>query len=954
VFDREYRTVEEKTNKDGDVTSVVQVQQPKLVTTVLDLKEQTYHILKNEETGSFKVSEMGVSDLLKHYGDSLMKVMETQCPILYDPRKDEHTVTLPSSPRKLFTAQAHAVRAIVRLLGGMPSPVRGSGRDRMKALRRSVRERRSKAAILLGEIGSGKSSVALMVGRTIRSSRTLIMCPPHLLDSWKNEIAAVRPDARVVVLESILDVQALAADTSEQPVIAILSRETGKLGHSHEGVSGACPACGGAVPPIDLVKKRYRCEERRLITLDNGAKLSLAVARKLSLSAPRNPRVSQLLRHRVENARLDALKDKEPAKFTGLSPALLDGVVDFLFAVHRELPDKRESAARGLVAVCLLDRSEARIEAIARRFMDAPSRSYEDENMARSVMHLLMPNSEVQTRLVEEFKAGETKTSYWNDPWKNFASEVKVSTGNGESYQNVVVAGAKLTWLNGQLHLDGDQVSPLRAAERLLEALSSSSRFTLSESCGEPLYQATPEPRRYPVARYIAKWFPRLFDLLVLDECHEYSTDGSAQERSAHRLTALGIPTILMTGTIMNGYAESLFTNMWALSADFRDEFNRDERGRFVERYGYRKRLLQDKEIDTGKVVAFGSHTDRVERTERTIGNAPGVLPVFLLRHLLPFAVTLHKTDLAIDLPTCRQERCLVEGGPELIRRFRRLQEALIQRIKRDQFDEVLAGKLFGQLAELPSYLDRATADVGNSEDGTYTIRYPESVGGNVVASEAPFSASSILPKEAWMLDTIEREIEEGRNVIVMAWHVGLLPRLARLISERIGEPVPVLHADKVTTAKRQAWIDKEIVKKKRHVLVTNPVAIQTGLNNLVHFSTEIWMENPACNPITFRQAVGRIDRIGQKKETRVLVPVYDGTLQIQLYDLLMHKVAVSISTDGLDPESAMRAAGIGEDDYLTGLSIGKQLWAMLSGDMAVSAPARAPAAGVRRLKAAR
>jgi len=82
---------------------------------------------------------------------------------------------------------------------------------------------------------------------------------------------------------------------------------------------------------------------------------------------------------------------------------------------------------------------------------------------------------------------------------------------------------------------------------------------------------------------------------------------------------------------------------------------------------------------------------------------------------------------------------------------------------------------------------------------------------------------------------------------------------------------------------------------------------------------------------VTFRQAVGRVDRIGQKKETRIHTAIYDGTLQTTMYDLLMKKVAVSTATDGLDPESAMVAAGLGEDNYLAGLSIGKQLWATLN-----------------------
>ena len=51
--------------------------------------------------------------------------------------------------------------------------------------------------------------------------------------------------------------------------------------------------------------------------------------------------------------------------------------------------------------------------------------------------------------------------------------------------------------------------------------------------------------------------------------------------------------------------------------------------------------------------------------------------------------------------------------------------------------------------------------------------------------------------------------MNEGRNVIVFAWHTTLVDRYA---------PVPgrgrtvTLHADKVPTHKREAWIDKEVV----------------------------------------------------------------------------------------------------------------------------------------------
>jgi SNF2 family DNA or RNA helicase len=386
-----------------------------------------------------------------------------------------------------------------------------------------------------------------------------------------------------------------------------------------------------------------------------------------------------------------------------------------------------------------------------------------------------------------------------------------------------------------------------------------------------------------------------------------------------------------MTGSVMNGYAESLFINMWAVSEDFRKEFDRDESQRFVNRFGYRKRIVEDKDAK-GDVVEFGSQSDRVVRSERVIGNAPGVLPLFLLRHLLPVSVTLHKADLALDLPANKLIRFQVKPTDEHKKRYDKLKDALVRQIKHDRYEPDVAGKLFGQLAELPSYLDRATNDVGNDEDGAFRICYPESLESKIVAEQPGFSAKTILEKEAWLLDLLDVELAQGRNVMVFTWHLNLITRLAGLIKNRTGEAPAILLADKVPTAKRQDWIDKNVVRPNKRVLLANPVAIQTGLNNLVHFHSQAWMENPACNPTTFRQAMGRIDRIGQTKETRVFFPVYEGTLQEALYDLLMKKVAIGISTDGLDNESALTAAGMGTDEALTGLSIGKALWQLIGG----------------------
>ena len=918
AFDQEWRTIEEKIDKSGDVTGVVQIQQPKLVVTVLDLTTHKYHTLGHGSSTKEEISELTISGLLKHYGDSLMEVMENQCPILYDPRKDGDSVELAPTERTLFTAQQHATKALIKLLGGPDIP---------------IRKRRGKGAILLGEIGCGKTTVATTLAHTIKSKRPLVLCPPHLLKSWQDEVEKVLPGTEIRVLDSVSALQELEADKRNEPIFSIMSREAAKLSHGWEGIKGACPKCGSETPKGDLGKKRAKCGYQKLIYKGPIAELVVKLSRQIVKYEPDNTTARKLLTSRLDLARIrkfERVEKEDRPLFPGFSATYFDSVIDPLVKLidETQYQVKLEQYHKTLLWVLAHSGDKTLITKAAAKLLE--SENYWAYDIAENVLLMLPPNGKEQKEFLSTHNRPRSYNSYYYDssnPWGRVKNLAK-SLADGGEYNRII--GIPIQWVNGALFFNREKIGSLEAAESVLQALAYTADFRVGKKCGEILYQASPSPKRVALAKYIHHYHPNLFDFLILDEAHEYSNNTSAQAISAHRLTGLGIPTLEMTGSIMNGYAESLFMIMWAISSDFRREFDRSEKQRFIDRYGYRKRLVQEKNYD-GEVVEFGSMSDRVMRSERMIGNAPGVLPLFLLRHLLPISVTLHKDDLALDLPRCVQEKHLIQPDKELGDRYRMLQRVLVDRIKKDQFNKELAGKLFGQLAELPSYLDRSTKDTGNTKQGDFEIRYPDSVGGEVIESQSPFPADMVMAKEQWMLDRISQELEEGRNVMVFSWHVTVLPRLQSLIETHLGLKAPILYANKVSTAKRQDWINKQVVGKGARVMLTNPVAIQTGLNNLVHFATEIWMENPACNPIVFRQAIGRVDRIGQRVETRILSPIYADTIQETTYDLLLKKVAVSISTDGLDPESAMLAAGIGTDEFLTGLSIGKQLWAMLS-----------------------
>jgi hypothetical protein len=929
VFDREFVAVEEKRNKTGELVSVVEVQQPRLQVTALDLSTGVYHTLRSsvETAGKFDIAKATTADLLQWYSKDLLRALVTHCPVLHNPANPAHQIALAPTKRTLYPAQVQATQACVKLLGGLDV---------------SRRRRRGKAALLLGEVGSGKTTVALTAAATIKARKVLVMVPPHLLDGWTAQAREVfGDDVTVHVLSNVTDVDAFAAlePSDKKLAVALVTREVAKLTHGFEDVEAltlkgrrTCAHCGATLrgKPGEYSRRRLHCEGVQRTAEGFRARLAVDLFHFLAPYYPEAmttaPGVSSA--YSAYLARRAAI---EPEKRSAL-PAL-SGHPRWRGFIRRIVAHAQQGHA-----------SDSLVETLSVCLRALNDRSYAYSLFAGAVAALSPTNIEHWTHDARDglrkiarclWSAGHTSTDNadadleaaysllntgWYDrgPWQNLRAQLTAIPANESDARLKSVLWSPKPLTAAELR---DQCIAMQAK------LAELGRWHAAKPCGAALYQATATPRRVSLAQYIAKKYPNLADVLVLDEAHELATDGSAQERAGHRLAALGWPTLYLTGSIMNGYSESLFANFWHMSAKFRDEFRRDQRGAFVDRYGYIKRVVSQRDKETKQPVVYGSQSDRVERTERDAGVAPGILPLFVLRHLLPVAVTLHKADLNLGLPPCVETSVPIQAEAALASAHTKLKDALIAEIRRTAFTED-SGKLWGALASLPSHLDRASVDTGNVPSGAYEITYPD---GRPVAAAAPvYGTTDISPKEAWLLAKVQAELAEGRRVMVLTYHLNVMPRLARLLTEHLKEKVAVLYADKVPTAKREAWITKEVIKSNVRVLLANPTTIQTGLNNLVWFATQVWHENPACNPLVYRQAMGRIDRPGQTLPTRVFFPYFADTTQAMLRDLLARKVSVSMSTDGIDPESAMAAAGMSQDLTLAALSVGRQLFQLL------------------------
>jgi hypothetical protein len=396
----------------------------------------------------------------------------------------------------------------------------------------------------------------------------------------------VVPEARVQVVES-------AADLAMEAELYVLSRETAKLGHGYEGIEARCPGCGAAVAKGARANasRRLRCKAERRRPGNLFAWLAVELAAVLVPALPGEDLVASLAPARW----VAVCESREPV------------------AVR---PDRVACFAAGLFG---------------------PLREALEDRGADRRYSVALPLLAVLEKLV---RAGAGSVEGLADRLEELAGSLS-NGGNGRFLRQHVQG---LRGRGGGVSGPAEEV--LVAA---LEELDEMAEWHEEGVCGEPLFQAVP-PRRVPLAKWILRSCRGRFDLVILDEAHEFNHGGSAQSKAAHRLTGLpGVPTLALTGSLMGGYASSLFTNFHALSPAFRREFGREDRGTFVGRYGYQKVRLTLR--DSADVKPLGRYTDREMGSRRVIGEAPGVHPLFLMRYLLEPTTSKARTP-ALESPS--------------------------------------------------------------------------------------------------------------------------------------------------------------------------------------------------------------------------------------------------------------------------------------------------------------
>ena len=175
--------------------------------------------------------------------------------------------------------------------------------------------------------------------------------------------------------------------------------------------------------------------------------------------------------------------------------------------------------------------------------------------------------------------------------------------------------------------------------------------------------------RRFAPVDFIGRYMPDFFDYAIADEVHELKGD-TAQGNALGTLAACAQRSLVLTGTLLGGYADELFNILFRLEPAkmVKEGFEFGEAGvrAFTETYGLLEKVTviepSDNACSEGRIVK------RVRRR-------PGASPLLFGRFLMSLGAFISLEDISEALPPYREEVISVEMDPPLLAAYQKLEE---------------------------------------------------------------------------------------------------------------------------------------------------------------------------------------------------------------------------------------------------------------------------------------
>lgn len=428
------------------------------------------------------------------------------------------------------------------------------------------------------------------------------------------------------------------------------------------------------------------------------------------------------------------------------------------------------------------------------------------------------------------------------------------------------------------------------------------------------------------LSQYVKKRMRRFFDLFIGDEIHEFKAKDSGRGIAAGSMADSCGRSLALTGTVMGGYASTLFYVLYRFSPEFRAAFGHNEQARWVRQYGFYERIIYREEERTED----GAASMRRRTKSPSWNEKPGLMPGALF-YMIPNTAFVRLSDIAADLQPYEERLGIIDMDPDQEMNYQELYSALREALLNalQQGDQRLLGIY---LQVLLTYPDRC-------HEGEL-VEHP--VTGEVIADVKPMEADRIYPKEKELVRLVKAERDEGRRCLIYISHTDrrdMTARAKQVLGEAGVKAQVMLSSSAGGKAEnREEWIAKR-VGEGLDALICNPGLVRTGLD-LLDFPTIIWYDID-YSVYTVRQASRRSWRPGQTLPVRVYYMVYEKTMQSRALDLIARKTRSSLAVEGELPEDGLVSYNEGEESMV--ISLARQIAGEVgSGDLRASFGAQA------------
>ena len=421
-------------------------------------------------------------------------------------------------------------------------------------------------------------------------------------------------------------------------------------------------------------------------------------------------------------------------------------------------------------------------------------------------------------------------------------------------------------------------------------------------------------PRKVSPARYIKKYLKGYWDFAILDECHKYAGAGTGQANAAHAMVKTSGFTLGLTGTLTNGKADSLYYLLWMLQPRtmVKKGFTFSSPLPFSKQYGC---------VETRYEAAYSGDTSyrqmtkgRQINTPRTI---PGISPLVYSEFLLGCSENMDLADMTKYMPSLI-EQVEVLSLPEDVQKAYDLCVGVLKRESKGPRGKCILGEMLNFCLSYP--------DKPYGRDVIMHPQFKDYIVLKPPGCEKYSNPDILLPKEQRLVEIVNQEQEQQRNIFIFANFTGkkesnVTQRIKQIVEKHclMAGRVEVLKADSPEAIKREAYIH-ERAKFGVKCVITNAKVCETGLDFcweedgiFYNYPTIIFLQ-PTYELATMMQASRRHYRLNQVVECRTYWMAYEHTLQSAALSIMASKQVAAAAIQGKFSAEGLAAMAKGVD----------------------------------------